>query len=65
MHYRLGTLSLAATTLLLSLPSPLLSLGHFEPLSAQAQTTQDRKTESDRLSYPYYWTLFILISNGL
>ncbi|MBW4543643.1 MAG: tetratricopeptide repeat protein [Symplocastrum torsivum CPER-KK1] len=48
MHYRLGTLSLAATTLLLLLTSPLLQTGYFEILSAQAQTLQDRE-EGDRL----------------
>jgi tetratricopeptide (TPR) repeat protein len=49
MHYRLGTFSLAATTLLLSLPFSWLSLGHFELLSAQAQTSQNQKAEVDRI----------------
>jgi tetratricopeptide (TPR) repeat protein len=49
MHYRLGTISLAATTLLLSLTSPLFPLGRFEPLVVRAQTTEDRKAEGDRL----------------
>jgi len=49
MHYRLGSISLAATTLLLSLTSPLLPLGGFEPLAAQAQTTQNQKVEPDNL----------------
>ncbi len=51
MHYRLGTFSLAATSLLLFLlsPSPVLLLGVFEPLAAQAQTTQAKKAEGDRL----------------
>lgn len=49
MHYRLGTVSLAATTLLVSLTSPLFPLGRFEPLVVQAQTTEDRKAEADRL----------------
>jgi hypothetical protein len=48
MHYRLGTVSLAATTLLLLLTSPLLPVGRFEVLSAQEQTTQDRKAEADQ-----------------
>ncbi len=48
MHYRLGTVSLAATTLLLSLTSPLLPVGRFEVLSAQEQTTQDRKAQADQ-----------------
>ena len=89
MHYRLGTISLAATTLLLSLipicfdfdaysliappdswgvggvpnvtlekpigiTSPVLPIDGFEPLAAQAQTTQDRKTEGDRLFQQAY-----------
>jgi CHAT domain-containing protein/tetratricopeptide (TPR) repeat protein len=50
MHYRLKALSLATATLLLSLTSPLLPLTlKFEPLVAQAQTTQDRKAEATRL----------------
>lgn len=49
MRYRLGTISLAATTLLLSLFSPLLPLDGFKPLAVQAQTTQDRQAEADRL----------------
>ncbi len=54
MRYRLGTISLAATTLLLSLSSPLLPLDGFEPIAAQAQTTQDRKAEADRLFQQAY-----------
>jgi tetratricopeptide (TPR) repeat protein len=54
MHYRLGTISLAATTLLLALTSPLLPIGSFEPLVAQAQTPQDRKAEADRLFQQAY-----------
>ncbi|MBD1929083.1 tetratricopeptide repeat protein [Trichocoleus sp. FACHB-90] len=50
MHYRLKSLSLATATLLLSLTSPLLPLTlKFEPLVAQAQTTQYRKAEAQRL----------------
>lgn len=49
MHYRLRTISLAATTLVLSLTSPLLPLSNFEPLAAQAQTTQDRTVQTDSL----------------
>jgi CHAT domain-containing protein len=50
MHYHLKFFSLATATLLLSLTSPLLPLTlKFEPLVAQAQTTQDRKAEADRL----------------
>src|SRR4028119_1911797 len=50
MHYRLRTLSLATATLLLSVTSLLLPLTlKFEPLVAQAQTTQDRKAEALRL----------------
>ncbi|MBD2003868.1 MULTISPECIES: CHAT domain-containing protein [Cyanophyceae] len=50
MHYCLKSLSLATATLLLSLMSPLLPLTlKFEPLVAQAQTTQDRKAEALRL----------------
>jgi tetratricopeptide (TPR) repeat protein len=47
MHYRLGTISLATTTLLLSLTSPLLALGGFELLAVQTQTTQDQKVGAD------------------
>ncbi|MBD2128996.1 tetratricopeptide repeat protein [Microcoleus sp. ZQ-A2] len=51
MHYRLKSLSLATATLLLSLFTPLLPLTlKFEPLAAQAQTTQDRKAEAQRLN---------------
>ena len=51
MHYRLKSLSLATATLLLSLFTPLFPLTlKFEPLVAQAQTTQDRKAEALRLN---------------
>ena len=51
MHYRLKSLSLATATLLLSLTSPLLPLTlKFEPLVAQAQTTQGRNAEALRLN---------------
>jgi len=50
MHRRLKSLSLATATLLLSLFTPLLPLTlKFEPLAAQAQTTQDRNAEAMRL----------------
>jgi len=50
MHHRLRTLSLAAATLMLAATSPLLPLtSNFKPPVVQAQTTQDRKAEADRL----------------
>jgi CHAT domain-containing protein len=50
MHHHLKFFSLATATLLLSLFTPLLPLtSNFKPLVAQAQTTQDRKAEADRL----------------
>jgi hypothetical protein len=51
MHYRHGTLNLAATTLLLSLTFPLLPVGDLGRLSAEAQTLQHRDEESDRAQY--------------
>jgi CHAT domain-containing protein/Tfp pilus assembly protein PilF len=51
MHYHLKSHSLASATLLLLLLTPLLPLSlKFEPLIAQAQTTQDRKAEMVRLN---------------
>lgn len=51
MHYRLTSLSLATATLLLSVTFPRLPLtSHFAPLSAQAQTPQDLKTQTERLN---------------
>jgi CHAT domain-containing protein len=50
MHHHLRTLSLAAATLMLAATSPLLPLtSNFKPPVVQAQTTQDRKAEADRL----------------
>ena len=50
MHYHFKSLSLASATLVLSLLTPLLPLSlKFEPLIAQAQTSQDRKAEVMRL----------------
>jgi len=50
MHYRLRIFNLATATLLLSLTSPFLPLTlKFEPLVAQAQTTQDREAEARQL----------------
>lgn len=49
MPYRLGTISLATATLLLSLTSPLLPLDGFKPLAAQALSEQDQKVEPDSL----------------
>jgi len=51
MHPRLRYLSLAATTLLLAVTSPLLPLtSHLALLPVQAQTAQDRNAEAVRLS---------------
>jgi hypothetical protein len=42
-----------------SLTSPLLPLGHFELIAVRAQTTQDRKTESDgRYRVPLRYRIF-------
>lgn len=51
MHYRLGTMSLAATTFLLSLISAALPLSCCKSLAAKAQTTNDRTAKSELPSH--------------